>query len=139
MSNEKHTQEPWRANDAQADIDGPNGEPVAVCYCNDESGDDAKENARRIVACVNACAGIPTDMLERFNAIVVAMYEVSKIEKQRDTLLAALRYLTEAILTNADADYMKRQMDEAVRVLDLHGVSVPVPYKAIASVKGGAA
>ena len=95
MSNEKHTQEPWRANDAQADIDGPNGEPVAVCYCNDESGDDAKENARRIVACVNACAGIPTDMLERFNAIVVAMYEVSNIEKQRDTLLKLVECISQ--------------------------------------------
>lgn len=65
--------------------------------------------------------------------------EIEKLTAQRNTLLAALRYLTEAILTNADADYVKRQMDEAVRVLDLHGVSMPVPYKAISSVKGGAA
>lgn len=110
MSNEKHTQEPWRANDAQADIDGPNGEPVAVCYCNDESGDDAKENARRIVACVNACAGIPTDMLERFNAIVVAMYEVSKIEKQRDTLLAALEKFVDSHEECTDFDGFTAQI-----------------------------
>lgn len=71
----------------------------------------------------------------RADEMLAATVRIAELEKQRDTLLAALRYLTEAILTNADADYMKRQMDEAVRVLDLHGVSVPVPYKAIASVK----
>lgn len=103
MSQQQHTQEPWRANDAQADIDGPNGEPVAVCYCNDESGDDAKENARRIVACVNACAGIQTEQLESVIGKLAISSSISMWQsycdkkmqledaiEQRDTLLAAL-------------------------------------------------
>lgn len=43
-------------------------------------------------------------------------------------LVEALRYLAEAILTKADADYTRRQMDEAVRVMELHGITMPVPY-----------
>lgn len=82
------------------------------------------------------CSGYVLTPLYAFPPDAAA--RIAELEKQRDTLLAALRYLTEAILTNADADYMKRQMDEAIRVLDLHGVSMPVPYKAIASTKGGA-
>ncbi len=94
MSQQQHTQEPWRANDAQADIDGPNGEPVAVCYCNDESGDDAKENARRIVACVNACAGISTANLEENIPIKELASRYNEALQQRDTLLAALKKLS---------------------------------------------
>ena len=56
--------------------------------------------------------------------------QLTKAERQRDELVAALRYLVEAILTRADADYMKRQMDEAVRVLALYGITPPVPYDA---------
>jgi len=49
------------------------------------------EDARRIVACVNACAGIKTEMLEAMPsgpASLVPMY--AELEKQRDELLAAL-------------------------------------------------
>lgn len=128
MSNEKHTQEPWRANDAQADIDGPNGEPVAVCYCNDESGDDAKENARRIVACVNACAGIDTELLEIIadNDKTLAGV-ITELEKQRDTFLAALERIVDSDEYTGDSfvcDFATLQS---------------VARAAIASVKGGAA
>ncbi len=63
----KHTQEPWVDQCEGADYSvwhrGPQGaphpdaeDPIAVHL----SADDA----RRIVACVNACAGIPTEALE---------------------------------------------------------------------------
>lgn len=51
----------------------------------------AEANARRIVACVNACAGIPTDMLEAMPsgpASLLPMY--ARLEQQRDELVAAL-------------------------------------------------
>lgn len=53
-------------------------------------------DARRIVACVNACHGIPTDVLElgRVSPDAFQMQEsrADKAEAQRDELLAALEY-----------------------------------------------
>lgn len=50
------------------------------------------KDARRIVACVNACAGIPTDELESFvvNGFARAIADRIQLEKQRDDLLAVL-------------------------------------------------
>ena len=84
---------------------------------------------------VNAEVRWNTDKAPSFAALYFNPIPADDVVRQRDELLAALQYLVEAILTRADADYMKRQMDEAVRVLGLHGIATPVPYKAIASVK----
>lgn len=52
-----------------------------------------------------------------------------------DTLtpFAALRALTEALLTGADPDYLHRQIDTAVKVMRMHGVETPVPWPPRAS------
>ena len=60
----EHTKEPWSydKNASSRPIWG-NGDNTAVTF------DDRKpspEDARRIVACVNACAGISTEDLESF-------------------------------------------------------------------------
>lgn len=44
-------------------ISGPDGGSIATVYEN-RPRHDAKENAKRIVACVNACAGIRTEAIE---------------------------------------------------------------------------
>ena len=74
MSDEKYTPEPW-----QVGVGVENGLPcvdmrhserfMEICECwgevNDkEETEESKANARRIVACINACAGIPTEELE---------------------------------------------------------------------------
>lgn len=49
-------------------------------------------NARRIVACVNACAEIDTEVLEKHAGQQGLMiYLMSDLVKQRDELLAALK------------------------------------------------
>lgn len=51
----------------------------------------AIENCRRIVACVNACAGLPQDALDGgWTALGMSEYAKS-VEQQRDDLLAALK------------------------------------------------
>jgi hypothetical protein len=40
----------------------------------------------------------------------------------------ALRALTEALLTRADNDYLRRQVDAAVRVMAAHGCEPPTPW-----------
>lgn len=90
-------------------IGGPAGRIVA--NVNTESGVDtskapsiafkampATENARRLAACWNACAGIPTDVLEAIPdgpAALLPMY--AQLEAQRDALLAAARTMSAAL------------------------------------------
>ena len=84
-----HTKEPWIAH---ADtISGARGFGVSVTCLPNKAN-----NARRIVACVNTCAGIPTDEIEK-NGLPLYMHE--SLTKQRDELLAALREIV------SDGDY----------------------------------
>lgn len=87
----KHTPEPWvRSSDdfiaAESDQLN-NGEYVLSCF-----GPDQAANARRIVACVNACAGLPTEHLESA-PLGGILNGVAGLVSQRDELLAALEDL----------------------------------------------
>ncbi len=49
------------------------------------------DDARRIIACVNACEGIPTPQLECDSAaFILLLNSRNSLEQQRDELLAAL-------------------------------------------------
>jgi hypothetical protein len=66
---DKHTPEPWKlcskSYEGGGDIVGPSGESIFFGDPFKEIPDVRKHaDARRIVACVNACEGIPTVMLE---------------------------------------------------------------------------
>lgn len=115
-----HTKEPWRVTPdghiaskgfvpirtpfrEDAFKDGPNR--------SDHSDELLLANARRIVACVNACAGIPTEDLERYyndgGGIDAAMQEAAlsahiTAVKQRDRMLGALRLALAALEANSD-------------------------------------
>lgn len=60
--------EPWRIASPEmfATIIDQEGQQVAYCDSGDALADET--HARRIVACVNACIGIPTAQLEAMNA-----------------------------------------------------------------------
>ena len=104
-------------------IDTENGETVAY--------DLEAEHARRIVACVNACAGMPTEYLEKVGlpefagktlCADMAQQELDRVTAQRDQLLAAL----EAIMALHDS--AKRENEVAV--------AIEQARQAIAAVKG---
>lgn len=72
-----HTAEPWSISaegetDANADgfatgdvrVEGLDGLTVIAEVCAGLPAHETNANARRIIACVNACAGIPTELLE---------------------------------------------------------------------------
>ena len=67
-----HTPEPWHVEGAMPlQLRSAAGEVVAKPMANtDMPVEQYRANARRIAACVNACAGIPTEDLEdaRFGA-----------------------------------------------------------------------
>lgn len=99
-----HTKEPWRVNDQTASgimdnavyICDEDGHNLARVY--NDYGNQAA-NARRIVACVNACAGGGTDALEAagtYPQAQIALNGYLAVKVQRDKLLAALNELEEA-------------------------------------------
>ena len=106
MSENKHTPEPWRT-DAECgfpqDIHDSKGNLFLRCGSDFDNEIYGEANARRIVACVNACAGCATEVLETapvgfFNSTYGHPKYLEEITKQRDELLAA----TEAIAINSE-------------------------------------
>lgn len=78
-----HTPEPWRVSGTGHICAGDKVIPY----------DDLKADARRIVACVNACAGIKTEALEGSDLIWISESKYKSVLRQRDELLAALNQL----------------------------------------------
>jgi hypothetical protein len=66
---------------------------IAVCCDGAESKSNAYDNARRIVACVNACDGISTEQLETLAVKPSLTAMVDEYKQQRDELLSALKGL----------------------------------------------
>ena len=114
---QKHTPGPWSI-DQYRSIKTANGETLLLggIVTPMTLGDSMREgwaNARRIVACVNACEGIDTEQLERhYNAgggIDSAMEESAlrdqvAVCKQRDMLLEALECIANSQLLPSKGD-----------------------------------
>lgn len=92
-----HTQEPWRLEKAEPERPGnyyvlaPDMN-LAIARVYENAGE---ANARRIVACVNACSRFSTEHLENYPLISehgFSMYE--SVKAQRDELLAALKRIS---------------------------------------------
>lgn len=64
----KHTKEPWVAEKTfqgrDSSISDRRGNTIAIAYQNKNIDGDDLANAKRIVACVNACEGITNEALE---------------------------------------------------------------------------
>lgn len=108
MSESKHTPEPWEFGYGQTREFGmclgiglnsaPDWHVVAVVSPADSVNHADEANARRIVACVNACAGVDTECLEVAPiGIFASKYGspgyIDQLEKQRDELLAAMIHI----------------------------------------------
>ena len=112
MSQQQHTQEPWRVaigDDYYIEADGIPEKYPHHFKCDDlgkhvaivghRACDFGEANARRIVACVNACAGLDTELLENIVDLgdsLRSRFESFKnveldITDQRDTLLEAYK------------------------------------------------
>jgi hypothetical protein len=69
------------------------------------------EDARRLVACWNACEGLPTEVLEHAASTGDSLGGHIKLTAQRDELLAALKLATEGLRIWAPADTHITQFD----------------------------
>lgn len=99
--NAKHTPGPWFISRPyqtlyiESRIAGGMIQEVASIGPNANGWSESEANARRIVACVNACDGIPTEVLE---AGRVADQLWVHLKSQSDELLAALRHIEGAAM-----------------------------------------
>ena len=137
MSESKHTPEPWEFGYGQTREFGmclgiglnsvPDWHVVAVVSPADSVNHADEANARRIVACVNACAGIETGHLEKYGLPDFAQ-KISDLREQRDELLAALKRFMDSHEECTDFDGFIAQI---VSMADYHQAQ-----EAIARVKG---
>lgn len=62
----QHTPGRWEVPGPSPDLIGTTNPRKLVAQTYGDSHEEIEANARRIVACVNACAGVPTEALEAF-------------------------------------------------------------------------
>lgn len=165
----KHTQEPWHfdkygniiAGEEQLLLGG-----IRTPMSAGPSMDEGKANARRIVACVNACRGLPTHELEQKglvaavgNQLLVAddRAEAQEVEirrlsrvaadaenqladalNQRDELLAALDWNDAQIMEFISIAFRHAEIRGDFELSDVRDALNMVKSKPIAKVKGGA-
>ncbi|SIR65779.1 hypothetical protein SAMN05880558_12419 [Aeromonas sp. RU39B] len=117
----KHTSEPWGVyQDASGDVFVSSAETsFHIAEIGTEDEESVIADARRIVACVNACRGLPTDELEQKGIISAVGTELLELDKQSAELLAALEKLTGDITA---------LMDESLGVYGLHKNGDPAPW-----------
>lgn len=129
---------PWRAdNEDPVYVEDSNGIHIASFQ--------SEEAASRAIACVNACVGIDTELLEIIadNDKTLAGV-VAHTEKQRDELLAALKDVV-SVAKTAHECWDKDQDSKVGKYLIALSGGLPgydkrtdEIHRAIASVKGGA-
>jgi len=107
MSTHKHTPEPWQALDEI--LIGPGHDPVFIASFNTDPywqpyGADGVENAARVAACVNACAGINPEAVPD---LLDALCCVVRWHREHDSGAGELfgrDYVTTSILAIAKAE-----------------------------------
>ena len=149
----KHTPEPWQAHqDASGDVFiSSAATSFHIAEIGSEDDDTAIPDARRIVACVNACRGLPTDELEQKGLVAAVGTQLIETERQCDELRQerqrehALR-----VRLTGELEVASQQRDELLAALEgmLQWVAHAPPddlsyleraHAAIKKVKGGAA
>lgn len=71
--------------------------------------------ARRVLACIDACAGVTTDDLEKYGFLAMRTKQVAELERQRDDLIAALKEARSVVSSvNAGARHKLVVNDEPV-------------------------
>jgi hypothetical protein len=114
-----HTKEPWvnhQEDNIITDTDGLRC--LAQARGSHISIDERNANARRIVACINACAGISTKVLETLeDKTLNEMFKRQETEyqAQRDRLLAELKHSTNILY---DEGIYNGQVQENLAVIN---------------------
>lgn len=126
-----HTKEPWSFSERE-DIRA-NGDTlpllgISIPMTSGARQEEAKANARRIVACVNACRLIPTEWLEQNGAYAIPAPSMRDTIKERDTyrdlcgeLIDELKSLLIdgcSILSQSDYNHYSNEITKAEQLLN---------------------
>jgi hypothetical protein len=107
-----HTKEPWHTGGNGTIIYDKDGWGIAsaTVFHGRNEPETSEENAKRIVACVNACAGIDTEIIERNQNKVSVMLD------QRDALMLTAEYLIDRVIcstgSETSVDLVNRAIDQ---------------------------
>lgn len=111
-----HTPEPWLVC-YDGRIDSHDGELVcAFSWSSYKEFTEEGANATRIVACVNACAGM-SDPAAQIQGLYVARETLATVAAEREALRAerdALREALQAMVCMSDKGSQPRKFDEAL-------------------------
>ncbi|MGL6378237.1 hypothetical protein [Aeromonas hydrophila] len=125
----KYGKEPWNAVEVKRDEDeliqirASNGAIIARLWIDVDDkqfSDEQRENARRIVACANACRGLPTDELEQKGLVAAVGSQLLKADDRAECQEREIRRLA-SLAANAEnqlADALN-QHDELLAALEL--------------------
>lgn len=95
--NAKHTKEPWRVSGTGHLCSGK----TVIPY------DDLKQDARRIVACVNACNGISTEDIEQRGVVITPKNEMPALTLKYRQALKRI-----ADMTDRDGNQIEMHIEE---------------------------
>lgn len=149
---EQHTPEPWYVIEKPAPSHVDHGHRmmalcgrwmVAAPYHVAFGQWDNEANAKRIVACVNACAGYKTDELEQIGRWITSgeSAEVAQLNERCDELLAALKALRAAVSitpTMQDRSYIDLGIQVNAAITRATESAPPVSPVALASPRAAA-
>ena len=125
----EHTKEPWEIWET-IDSDGDHWisvstpgiktirRMVAHITLKSESDQEDIANARRIVACVNACAGISTSLLERATPFDTALF----FKAHCDELLEVVKYTRQVLPQDIWVNDLKVMLDTAISNAEKHSL-----------------
>ena len=121
----KHTPEPWKyEKELSAGCDewlismdaGDRGRGICIAETRPGSVAGGQENARRIVACVNACRWLSTDELEQHGLVSAVGYELIELTKQRDELLRDMQDVLDMLINQPHAVTAANQAEDMLRL-----------------------
>jgi hypothetical protein len=132
VSETKHTPGPWTTDEADHDAPYQNikiqasNRTICTVWIDDapvrDFNTEQQANARRIVACVNACEGLDTGLLKNITTLgdtLASRFRMrDKVERdlqaQRDELLTALQLILSADYRGYGIDYIKGCANAAI-------------------------
>ncbi len=104
----EHTKEPWHLSQDGQHVLSRTGE-MSFAHVAEVFHD--VEDARRIVACLNALAGVSTEHLEQYGLPDFAQ-KISDLAQQRDKLLAALEKCRDMVGHPDNVDFINAAIAE---------------------------
>ena len=128
----KHTPEPWKISHDDSTEEWSivtNQRGSIIANVNEETGPElvgsvpvmrkmpGLENARRIVACVNACSGIRTEALEHRAHMLKAHDDtIAELKRQRDELFDEFKQLMKFYGVDSAAELIRAQERHILRL-----------------------